>query len=76
MPQFYPFLICDCSTKHIYFSGPRKKFTARYNKTVEFEPYDDGFGIMKENQTAKPLGFRTGDGWFSYNHSVNLAQMA
>ena len=34
---------------------------------MEFEPYDDGFGIMKDNQTAKPQAFRTGDGWFSYN---------
>ena len=61
-------------TKHIYSSGP-KKFRVRYDKIVDFEPYDDGFGIMKDNQTAKPQVFRTGDGWFSYNLAVNLAQM-
>ena len=63
------------TTKHIYFSGPKKKFRIRYNRIVDFEPFSDGFGIMKDNQTAKPQAFRTGDGWFSYNLAVNLAQM-
>ena len=63
------------TTKHIYFSGPKKKFRVRYDKIVDFDPYDDGFGIMKDNQTAKPQVFRTGDGWFAYNLAVNLAQM-
>ena len=63
------------TTKHIYFSGPKKKFRVRYDRTVDFQPYDDGFGIMREAQTAKPPSFRTGDGWFSYNLAVNLAQM-
>ena len=36
--------------------------TVRYDKIVNFDPYDDGFGIMKDNQTAKPQVFRTGDG--------------
>ena len=26
-------------------------------------------------QTVQPQVFRTGDGWFSYNLAVNLAQM-
>ena len=47
----------------------------RYDKIVDFEPYEDGFGIMRDNQTAKLQSFRTGDGWFSYNLAVNLAQM-
>ena len=63
------------TTKHIYFSGLKKKFRVRYDKIVDLEPYDDGFGIMKDNQTAKPQAFRTGDGWFSYNLVANLAQM-
>ena len=25
------------TTKHIYFSGPKKKFRVRYDKTVDFE---------------------------------------
>ena len=55
------------TTKHIYFSGPKKKFKVRYDRIVDLEPYDDGFGIMKDNQTAKPQAFRAADGWFSYN---------
>ena len=42
---------------------------------VAFEPYEDGFGIMRDAQTAKPQTFVTGDGWFVYNLATNLAQM-
>ena len=62
------------TTKHIYYAGSRKKFRVRYDRIVSFDPYDDGFGIMREAQTAKPQTFRTGDGWFPYNLAVNLAQ--
>ena len=62
------------TTKHIYFSGPRKKFRMRYDKIADFEPYGDGFSIMKDTQTAKPPAFRTGDGWFSYNLATNQAR--
>ena len=61
------------TTKHIYFSGPRKKFRVRYDRIVDFEPFSDGFGSMRDAQTAKPQNFRTGDGWFTYNLAVNLA---
>ena len=63
------------TTKHVYFSGPKKKFRVRYVKIVDFDPYDDGFGIMKDTQTAKPQVFTTGDGWFAYNLATNLASM-
>ena len=63
------------TTKHIYFAGSRKKFRVRYDRIVSFDPYDDGFGIMRDAQTAKPQTFRTGDGWFPYNLAVNLSQM-
>ena len=62
------------TTKHIYFHGARKKFRIRYDRIVSFDPYDDGFGIMRDAQTAKPQTFRTGDGWFAYNLAVNLSQ--
>ena len=63
------------TTKHIYFAGSRKRFRVRYDKIVAFEPFSDGFGIMRDAQTAKPQTFRTGDGWFAYNLTANLAQM-
>ena len=42
---------------------------------MEFEPFSDGFGIMRDAQSGKPRMFRTGDGWFAYNVAVNLDQM-
>ena len=62
------------TTKHLYFSGPKKKFRVRYDKIVSFELYSDGLDIMRDTQTAKPQSFVTGDGWFAYNLAVNLAQ--
>ena len=53
----------------------KKKFRVRYDKIVDFEPFSDGFGLMRDAQTAKPQSFRTGDGWFAHNLAVNLAQM-
>ena len=55
------------TTKHIYFTGSRKLSRVRYDKIVAFEPYSDGFGIMRDAQTARPQTFRTGDRWFPYN---------
>ena len=46
-----------------------------YHRIVDFEPYTDGFGIMRDAQTANPQAFKTGDGWFAYNLAVSLAQM-
>ncbi len=63
------------TTKHLYFSGSKKKFRVRYDRIVDFEPFSDGFEIMKDAQTAKPQAFKTGDGWFAFNLATNLAQM-
>ena len=63
------------TTKHIYFSGSRKRFRVRYDRIVTMEPYSDGMEIMRDGQTAKPQRFVTGDGWFVYNLATNLAQM-
>ena len=63
------------TTKHIYFAGNRRRFRVRYDKIVAFEPFSDGFGIMRDAQTARPQTFRTGDGWFAYNLAANLAQV-
>ncbi len=63
------------TTKHIYFAGSTKRFRINYNKIVSFEPYSDGIGVQRDAQTAEPQSFLTGDGWFTYNLIVNLAQM-
>ena len=63
------------TTRHIYFAGSRKRFRVRYDKIVAFEPFSDGFGIMRDAQTARPQAFRAGDGWFAYNLAANLAQV-
>jgi hypothetical protein len=47
----------------------------RYDRIVSFEAYDDGIGIMRDTQTAKPESFRTTEGWFVYNLVTNLAQL-
>ena len=60
--------------KRIYFHGPRKRFRIRYDRIVSFDPYEDGIGVMRDAQTAKPQTFKTGDGWFIYNLVTNLAQ--
>lgn len=62
------------TTKHIYFGSYNNMFRVRYNKIVAFTPYDDGLGVMKDTQSAKPLIFKTGDGWFTYNLVINLAE--
>ena len=53
------------TTKHLYFSGGKKKIRARYDRIVESKPFSEGFGIMRDAQTAKPQAFRTGDDWFA-----------
>lgn len=62
------------TSKHLYFHGRRKRFRIRYDRIVSFEPYNDGIGVMRDAQTAKPQSFRTGDGWFTYNLVTNLAR--
>ena len=57
----------DLTTRHIYFAGSRKRFRVRYDCIVAFDPYDDGSGIVRDAQTARPRTFRTGDGRFPYN---------
>ena len=61
------------TTRHIHFAGARKRFRVRYDKIVASGPYEDGFGIMRDAQTAKPQTYRTKGGWFAYNLAANLA---
>ena len=63
------------TNKHIYFAGPAKSLRVPYSKIVAFQPFEDGIGITRDAQTAKPQIFKTGDGWFSYNLVTNLAAL-
>ena len=60
---------------NLHFSGPKKTLRARYDRIVDFDPFDAGFELMRDAQTAKPQSFRTGDGWFAFNLATNLALM-
>jgi hypothetical protein len=61
--------------RNIYFAGPSKSVRVPFNKIIAFNPYDDGVGIMRDSANAKALVFVTGDGWFSYNLLVNVANI-
>jgi len=64
------------TTKHIYFSGKSKAFRVRLNKIASFTPYEDGFGIHRDAQSAKPQIFVTGDGQFAYKLALSIARFA
>ena len=61
--------VLGLTTKHIYFSGERRKFRVRYDKIVAFDYYRDGLGITRDALTAKPQKFLVGSerGWFTSN---------
>jgi hypothetical protein len=66
-------LLC-IGSKNLYFYSSAKSFKIPYNKILTLEAYSDGIGIQKDNETAKPQMFETGDGWFSYNLVQNLIE--
>lgn len=70
--------VLGLTTKHIYFSGQRKKFRVRYDKIVSFDYYRDGLGITRDALTAKPQKFVVGGsrGWFTSNLVYLLADKA
>lgn len=61
------------TTKHLYFIGPAKSTRIPYSKVVSFEPYSNGFGLMRDAASAKPQLFLVDDPWFAYNLVTNLA---
>lgn len=67
--------ILAVTNKHIYFGGSRKSFKISFDKIVSFDAHSDGVGVQRDALTAKPQSFVTGDGWFTYNLLMNLAQM-
>lgn len=60
--------------KHIYFAGRLKSMRVTYSKVISFQPFSDGFGLIRDAANAKSQIFVTGDGWFAYNLVTNLAQ--
>ena len=42
------------TTKHLYFSGAKKKFRVRYDKIVDFEPFSDGFESCETLRRQSP----------------------
>ncbi|MEK7231548.1 MAG: hypothetical protein AAB115_05940 [Pseudomonadota bacterium] len=63
------------TTKHIYFSGPKKSLRVRHDNIVSLRPYSDGIAIVRDTATAKPQIFVTSDGWFIHNLLTNVAQL-
>ena len=63
------------TNKHVYFSGNETGFRIKLDKIVSTQPYDDGIGILKDGVRAKPLIFKTGDGWFTFNLIQNLTKL-
>ena len=67
--------ILGVTNKHVYFTGSAKSFRIRYDRIVSFSPFSDGIAIQRDAARAKPQVFKTGDGWFTYNLLVNLANL-
>jgi hypothetical protein len=62
--------------KNIYFAGLCKGLRVPYSKIVAFQPFADGFGIIRDGANTKSQFFITGDGWFTYNLVTNIARLA
>lgn len=61
-------------SKNMYFHSQAKAIKIPYTKILTLEAYTDGLGLQKDNQSAKPQVFVTGDGWFTYNLVQNLIE--
>lgn len=64
------------TNKHLIFAGPTKSVRVPHSKIVAIQPYEDGFGIMRDAQNAKAQVFVTGDGWFCHNVMANVQLVA
>ena len=63
------------TANHTCLQSRGKLHRVRHDRVVASGPDEDGSGMMRDAQTAKPQIFRTGDGWFAYNLAANLAQI-
>lgn len=63
------------TNKHLYFLGRLKSFRIKFEKIISFEPFSDGIGIYKEDDSSKLQIFQVDDGWFIYNLVSNLCKI-
>ena len=57
----------------LHFRGPGHNIRLSYDAVRRWEPYCDGIGIVPQRQPDRLVVFRTGDGWFLYNLTLDLA---
>jgi hypothetical protein len=62
------------TNKHLYFSGTNRHFRIALDRIASFQPFSDGFALYQFARNANAQLFATGDGWFTYNLVINLAQ--
>ena len=55
------------TTKHLFFSGIKKKFRIRHGRIVEHEPFADGFGVMG---TPRPPSHRASEPETAGSHTT------
>lgn len=65
-----------CTNESLYFIGSIKSTRIPYKKIINFDPYSDGIGIMRDAATAKPQIFVTGNGNFTFSLIRALATIA
>lgn len=63
------------TNKNIYFYSGDKSIRVPYSKIVAYTPYEDGLGIQKDADSAKPMTFVGIDGWFAYNVVKNISNI-
>ena len=52
------------SDQQIHFASQHKAFRVSYKTIAMFEPYSNGFKIIRDSASARPQLFITGRGWF------------
>ena len=61
------------TSARLLFRGPGNNTRLSYDSVRRWEPYHDGIGVVPRRQPDRLVVFRNGDGWFSYNLTLNLA---
>ena len=56
----------------LHFRGPGHNIRLSYDSVRHWEPLCDGIGVVPLRQPDRLVVFRTGDGWFLYNLTLNL----